>query len=385
MKIGVFYTMKFSYWEYKTWFSNVDFTIVGGGIVGLCCAFFLKKKHPNRKVVVLERGILPQGASSKNAGFACFGSISEILSDLKTHSEEQVLELVKKRWDGIQLLRQLLGDQGLDYKQYGGYEIFLESDSHRYKACLDRLDYVNELLKPVFGRPVFEKYSNSFGFDTVKDSVINHTLEGQIDTGKMMHGLLKLCVSQGVLVLNGEEVQKLEDIEKTVHIAANGFGFTSSKVFVATNGFASKLMKNDRVKPARAQVLITETIPDLKIRGTFHLEEGYYYFRNIDHRILLGGGRNLDFKGEETFEMEETELVQNKLEELLTTVIVPKKAVKVHQRWSGIMGVGDQKTPILEPISANVFCGIRLGGMGVALGSSVGKDLAGMISLKKEF
>ena len=97
MKIGVFYAMKFSYWEYKTWFSNVDFTIVGGGIVGLCCAFFLKKKHPNRKVVVLERGILPQGASSKNAGFACFGSISEILSDLKTHSEEQVLELVKKR------------------------------------------------------------------------------------------------------------------------------------------------------------------------------------------------------------------------------------------------------------------------------------------------
>jgi hypothetical protein len=34
--------------------------------------------------------MLPHGASTKNAGFACFGSISEIIDDLKSHSEEEV-------------------------------------------------------------------------------------------------------------------------------------------------------------------------------------------------------------------------------------------------------------------------------------------------------
>ena len=77
--------MNFSYWELKEWFTNVDFTIVGSGIVGLNCALTLKKKHPTATILVLEKGMLPQGASSKNAGFACFGSLSELVDDLKTH------------------------------------------------------------------------------------------------------------------------------------------------------------------------------------------------------------------------------------------------------------------------------------------------------------
>ena len=49
--------MNYSYWELKEWFSNVDFTIVGSGIVGLNCALSLKKKHPKAKIVILEKGL----------------------------------------------------------------------------------------------------------------------------------------------------------------------------------------------------------------------------------------------------------------------------------------------------------------------------------------
>jgi len=78
--------MNLSYWEIQTWLSNVDYTIIGSGIVGLNCALQLKKRFPKAKIVILEKGILPQGASTKNAGFACFGSLSEIIDDLKQHS-----------------------------------------------------------------------------------------------------------------------------------------------------------------------------------------------------------------------------------------------------------------------------------------------------------
>ena len=40
------------------------------------------------------------------------------------------------------------------------------------------------------------------------------------------------------------------------------------------------------------------------------------------------------------------------------------------------MGVGTQKSPIVKEISNSVYCGVRLGGMGVALGSLVGQELA---------
>ena len=64
--------MNLSYWEIKTWFTKVDFTIVGSGIVGLSTALWLKNRFPKSNILILEKGILPQGASTKNAGFACF-------------------------------------------------------------------------------------------------------------------------------------------------------------------------------------------------------------------------------------------------------------------------------------------------------------------------
>ena len=79
--------MNLSYWEIKSWLSHVDYCIVGSGIVGLNCALQLKKQFPKAKILILEKGSLPQGASTKNAGFACFGSLSEIIEDLKTHSD----------------------------------------------------------------------------------------------------------------------------------------------------------------------------------------------------------------------------------------------------------------------------------------------------------
>ena len=98
--------MNLSFWEKQSWFTNIDFTIVGSGIVGLHCALTLRKNHPKAKILVLEKGTLPQGASTKNAGFACFGSISEILDDLQHHDQQTVIDLVQKRQRGLELLRQ---------------------------------------------------------------------------------------------------------------------------------------------------------------------------------------------------------------------------------------------------------------------------------------
>ena len=142
--------MNLSYWEIKSWLSNVDFTIVGSGIVGLSCALQLKERFPKSKILILEKGILPQGASTKNAGFACFGSLSELIDDLKTHTEVEVFSLVKQRVEGLKLLRQTLGDSNINYQELGGYELFTKEDKSLYEECLSRKDEVNDLLKPIF-------------------------------------------------------------------------------------------------------------------------------------------------------------------------------------------------------------------------------------------
>lgn len=370
--------MNLSYWEHKTWLSNIDFTIVGSGIVGLNCAIHLKKKYPSAKVLVLEKGVLPQGASTKNAGFACFGSISEILSDLEHHSKEEVVGLVQKRWEGIQLLRENLGDINIDFQQHGGHELFLKKHDMLFQNCLNQIDEVNRLLLPVFGEKAFQPQENSFGFKNIQESYVTNRFEAQIDTGKMMSSLLKLARISGITILNAISVEEFAENGDQVVIKTNQFEFQSKKLCVATNGFASQLLK-EIVKPARAQVLITKPIENLHIKGTFHLDEGYYYFRNINNRILFGGGRNLDFKGEETTIFGETELIQTELETILKDTILPNTEFEVERRWSGIMGMGNQKKPILKQVSENVYCGVRLGGMGIAIGSLVGKELGELL------
>ncbi len=370
--------MNLSYWEYKTWLSNIDFTVVGSGIVGLNCALSLRNNYPKAKILVLEKGILPQGASTKNAGFACFGSISEILSDLNQHTETEVVQLVQKRWDGIQLLRSTLGDTSIDFQQNGGHELFLDSDQNLFQNCKGQLDTINGLLTPVFASKPFVLTENYFKFKGIVKKYITHTFEAQIDTGKMMANLLRKVQQNDIVVLNHITVETFSDNAEYVSVKTDNFEFKTRKLLIATNGFASQLLA-ERVKPARAQVLITKSIKNLHVKGTFHLDEGYYYFRNIDDRILLGGGRNLDFKGEETTDFAETELIQNKLEEMLTEIILPDIPFEIEHRWSGIMGMGNQKKPILKQISNNVYCGVRLGGMGIAIGSLVGKELADLL------
>ncbi len=367
--------MNFSYWEYKNWFSDIDFTVVGSGIVGLSCALHLKTKLPKAKVIVLEKGMLPQGASTKNAGFACFGSISEILKDLEGHTEEEVFELVQKRWKGIQLLRETLGDNSIDFQKLGGHEVFLENQGSLYEQCLENLDTINRFLKPIYGNVPYEINPNLYGFSGVKENYITNSFEGQIDTGKMMAGLLQKAQAMGIKVLNSIFIESFEETPQNVIVKTSEFEFTTRKLCIATNGFASQLLEQN-VKPARAQVLITKPIPNLKVKGSFHMNEGFYYFRNIDNRILLGGGRNLDFETETTANFGLTRLVQTNLESTLKEVILPGMSFTVDRRWSGIMGIGNQKRPIVKPISNKVSCGIRLGGMGIAIGSLIGKELA---------
>jgi gamma-glutamylputrescine oxidase len=367
--------MNLSYWELKTWLNNVDYTIVGSGIVGLSTALHLKQKMPSSKIVILEKGLFPHGASTKNAGFACFGSLSEILQDLQSHTTEEVVELVNQRHNGLQLLRNTLGDAALSYRKLGGYELFLEKEDSLYEHCLQRMEEVNRLLKQIFNDTVFSTVSNTFDFKNVQNNYIRNQFEGQIDPGKMMQGLINKAQKQGIIILNNSTVETYTEQSNNVIIKTNHFEFSTAKLILTTNGFARQLINED-VQPARAQVLITKPLKDLHINGTFHLDCGYYYFRNIDDRILLGGGRNLDFKTENTTDFSQTERIQNALEALLKNTILPDREFEIEHRWSGIMGVGSQKKPIVKQLSNHVYCGVRMGGMGIAIGSSVGKKIS---------
>lgn len=372
---------KISYWELKSFFKEIDHLIIGAGIVGYSTALRLKERNPNARILIIEQGLLPSGASSKNAGFACFGSATELTDDLKTMSYDSVWQTVEKRWKGLELLRRTFGERAIDYHCHGSWDLITDKISDTYSSTLAQLEIYNKELKSITG--IDNVYSedrevaNKFGFRKVHTSFYNK-LEGQIDTAQLNHAFYKKVINSNVHVLFGIKALTINGSSQPI-IETTAGNIQARHVFICTNGFAAQFLQDEDVRPARAQVLITKPIQNLKIRGTFHYQEGYYYFRNIDDRILFGGGRNLDFEGETSSELITTNQIQFALEQLLAEVILPDQSFEVDHRWAGIMGVGKVKSPIIKQIDNHTYCGVRLGGMGVAIGSLVGQELADLL------
>ena len=372
-----------SYWESETFFKKLDVAVIGSGIVGLAAAIHLKTLDPKLQVAVLERGPLPIGASTRNAGFACFGSMTELLDDLTHMSEADVLAVVEKRWRGLQRLRTLLGDENLGFQMLGGYEMFTEAEEAIFRECCERIPEFNQKIGKITGHPevykVVDERLPGFGFQGVRHLILNQP-EGQVHTGKMMSALLRLATEKGVQIYNGFTIRHFEDTAQGVELeTAAGWTIRVPKVLIAVNGFAQRLLPGADVYPARNQVLITKPVSGLAVEGCFHYDRGYFYFRNIDGRILFGGGRNLDLEKEKTDDFGANELIRNALVELLHTVVCPGQKVEVDGWWTGILGLGPVKKPIIEQVSPHVTVAVRLSGMGVAIGTLVGQDGAELV------
>ncbi len=372
-----------SYWERKNYSFDVDFVIIGAGIVGYNTALQLRRRNPKAKIVVIERGLLPSGASTKNAGFACFGSATELFDDMNTFGPEVVWETVEMRWKGLRALRKAHGDAAIDFQPNGSWDLITEQEITVFEAVVPHLDEYNYRIKCITGESdvyrVDDSVGDVFGFQGIQTSIRN-ILEGQIDTGKMNTSLYQQVTSVDIRVLFGVHALSVHSDSDNISIETNLGILHCKKVAICTNGFARHLLPEEDVSPARAQVLITEPIRDLAVKGTFHYQTGYYYFRNIDNRILLGGGRNLDKEGETTTEMITTDFIMRNLEKFLHEVILPNREISISMRWAGVMGVGGSKRPILKEIRRNVYCGVRLGGMGIAIGTLVGQELGDAIS-----
>ncbi len=363
-----------SFWEQAHLFHSRDIIIIGAGLVGMHTAIAIKKNYPSAKITLLERSIYSQGASTRNAGFACFGNIGEWADDIRNMPEHQSFEMMAKRFKGLKMMRDLLGDTTIDYQPTGSYEM-LPNDNRAY-ALLEHIPFVNQKLEELTGlKNVFREATNSFGFSGSKISIHN-SYEGELNTGKLFQALRSLLRQYDVEVLSGMEVERYECDPQGAKVFANGWILPCRKLILTTNAFTGSLLPNLDIQPARGQIILTEKLSDFHLNGIFFFDAGYYYWRMLDGGILLGGGRNLDPEGETTFAYGRHPEIVNQLENFLYTNILGNQSKPaIRMRWSGIMAMGTSKFPIIQEVDQHVFAAVRMGGMGVALSALAAQEV----------
>ena len=335
---------------------------------------------------MLERGALPFGASTRNAGFACYGSASEILSDLEAEGPEAAARAGGRALGGAEAPAPAPGRRGAAATRATAATTCWARAS---RTCWTGSAELNALLRPVLGGDAFEPAPRDlarFGFPREHvHALVRNPWEGQIHSGRMLRALLGRAQRLGAVVLHGVEVTALEDGPRAaaVHVAAPSHGgslaFRAAQAAVCTAAFTRRLLPRLDVVPGRGQILVTVPVPGHPLRGTFHRDGGDLYFRDLGDRVLLGGGRHTDVAGETTEAMDTTPAIQAGLERFLREVVLPGRGAAVDLRWAGIMDFGATRAPVLERLSAHLCVGVRTSGMGVAIGTRLGDRLADLV------
>ncbi|MCS6982165.1 MAG: FAD-binding oxidoreductase [Flavobacteriales bacterium] len=370
-----------SYWEHKIFFPPDVVLVAGAGITGLSAALYLKQRLPELSITVLDAGIPPGGATTRNAGFACIGSLTELLDDVSQHGQDQALNLSLRRLRGLERLRQLLGDKALSYQPCGNYEIFFPEDTEILEKALAWMPQVNEwFASRGYSDPVFQVVEAPKGLPADAKYILNR-LEGVLDSGRLYMELSEKARKAGITLVYGLKIKSFKEDAKSVLVNLEGDDVIICRALaLCTNAFARQLVPSLPVEPARGVVMVSEVCQGFEkiTPAGFHHHMGYNYFRFLDGRLLIGGGRHLFLKREFTLNPEPPGDIQRYLAGLAAR-ITGQSSLRFQYVWTGFMGKGPSKDPLIQPLGQRVFCAVRLGGMGVALGCEVGETLADLM------
>ncbi len=369
----------FSYWEQQG-FGQADWVVIGAGFVGLQSARKIKEAYPKQRVMVLDSHAIGNAASLRNAGFACFGSAGEMLDEIGRTSLAEALQLYENRYLGIQILRERYGSTAIGYEPCGGMEVFLPEKPDEFTAIESRLDFLNKELKTIHNSDAYHVSNPIETGMRVLKTAISSPLEGSILTHQLYSCIRQDALSIGVELYEGMQVLTFNESSEWIEIClSNLMPIRTRQIVLCTNGFTPKLLPAIDLNPARGQVFVTNALSKQPLNGIYHADKGYLYFRSLGDRILIGGGRNQDFLEETTTEMAVTDTIRTYIKAYMERVVLPGQTIRFQYEWSGIMGMHEDRNPIIRQESERVFLAVRMGGMGVALSAWVANQLLTII------
>ena len=381
----------FSYWERDYLIPQpCDVAIIGGGFTGLSAGLTLKKYRPSWSVVVLESEASGTLASSRNAGFLCLGSPTELLRDISNYGQPMVEQLLQEKIIGAKILLNYLKKTRSIYCKSHAYEFF-SSEFSPPEGLEERLNELNTMVQNAGGpSPYFTKIPNApTGWKPTftRPEWVRMTWEGQVHPAAAIAQLRLQFQNLGGILSTHHRVEALEVVNSGVCLHSREATFPARQVLVASNAFAAQLIPELSIEAHRAQVLITEPLGKMPFRGNVHFREGYMYCRDVGQRLLIGGGRFLDFQGEKTHQPGITDTIQAYLlSQLARLTGMEESEIEVADRWSGIMGFTPGRLQPLVELreQGSVAVAAGMNGMGTALGPYLGKKAAEMLISARE-
>jgi gamma-glutamylputrescine oxidase len=331
---------------------RAEVAVIGGGVTGCSCALSLAERGV--RVRLFEAGEIAAGASGRNGGFALRGAAEpydRARADLGHERARRLMELTEQSLDRIE---SLAGDA---FRRVGSLRLAAdEAERHELRREHDALredgfavEWVDDLDEPL---------------DRLYFGALHHPPDGALYPARWVRRLAAHAAAAGA------------DIRE--HEAAS-VDVDADAVVVAGDGFTASVLPDlaDLVRPTRGQVLATDPLPELRYPRPHYARHGYDYWQQLpDRRLVIGGNRDAALTDEETDAVETTQLIQERLDELVERLVGTRP--RVSHRWAGIWGTTPDQMPLVGPVPSRdgVWIAGGYSGHGNALGFACGDLVA---------
>lgn len=353
-----------------------DIAVVGGGIVGVSTAYWLKREHPDLEIVLLEADRLAAGASGRNAGFLLQGTSSDFESDVATHGLDKTRRLWQFSQDNRDLIAQELSARAFQLEATGSLTV-----AGSYEE--------DERLR----RSVSGMRAAGFPVAYIREDETNRRLVARgflgslfMPSGAMLHPVLlvrHIAEQSGAQLLEGHKVLSVMGEENDITLETPVRRIRTKRVVLALNAYLPQLIPAlaRYVSPVRAQMFATERMASRWLQVPAYTHDGYYYIRQLaDGSVLLGGARHRHEIEERGYVDATTRSLQDDLESFLHGHFPQTEGLPVVQRWSCVMGFSPDGLPVVGEVPGitGSYYATGFTGHGMGYGFRFGRLMAQM-------
>ncbi|PKL12600.1 MAG: FAD-binding oxidoreductase [Spirochaetae bacterium HGW-Spirochaetae-8] len=247
-----------------------DVIVIGGGIIGLSCAYYLSKN--NQRVLVLESGGFADGASGSCDDMILFQSKKPGIN----------LELAFESLELYKSLREELDDD-LGFANYGGMVLIQNADEleimERFVQQQRSFGLDVEILSKAEMRARQPFLSERFIASTYSP------MDAQADPFAVMHGFSRAGAKRDMTIVRHTPVIGIERDSHGDFVvsAANDRKYRAPRVVNAAGTWAGQIAnlvgESIPITPKRGQIIITEKIP---VVGQTNLWSAKYLVTKLD-------------------------------------------------------------------------------------------------------
>jgi glycine/D-amino acid oxidase-like deaminating enzyme len=360
---------------------SADVVVVGGGYTGLSAARRLAKA--GAAVVLVERGAIGSGASSRNGGQVLTGLAIDPAALVSRWGEGGARRLFDAASESLVHLESLIADESIDceYARRGHLQAAWKP------RHLDELRAEQALLARVFDHRVDivprAEQRAELGSDAYHGLLVDER-SGSLNPARYVGGLAAAARRAGATLVAGVAVERIERQASGWRVSTARGVIGARDVLLATDGYtdgAAPALQR-RLVPVGSYIVATEPLPPdlaatLLPRGRVAFDTKYflYYFRLFERRLLFGG--RAEFSRPTPASAHRAAAI---LRRGMIRVFPQLASVRIEYAWGGTVGFTRDRLPHAGRLDAAYYAGGYCGhgiAMATHLGDLVARRIAG--------